>query len=90
MVGTGVFIRLERTGELVKASLAREGTDEDRERWFADELRRDLRRRMTESDAHANEVASFVASCSGGTPPLPATIRDAFVGRGWYTSRQRR
>lgn len=49
--------RLERTSALVQASLAREGTDEDREAWFADEVRRDLRRRMTESEAHAYEVA---------------------------------
>jgi glyoxylase-like metal-dependent hydrolase (beta-lactamase superfamily II) len=44
-------------GELVKASLARPGSDEDREAWFADELRRELRRRMSESDARAYEVA---------------------------------
>ena len=49
--------RLERTSELVKASFAREGTDEDRERWFADEIRRDLRRCMSESDARAYEEA---------------------------------
>jgi glyoxylase-like metal-dependent hydrolase (beta-lactamase superfamily II) len=48
---------LALTGGLVKASLAREGTDEDREAWFTDEIRRELRRRMTESDAQAYEVA---------------------------------
>ena len=48
---------LDLTSGLVKASLARPGTDEDREAWFADEVRRDLRRRMTESDAQAYEVA---------------------------------
>jgi len=48
---------LELTSGLVKASLARPGADEDREAWFADEVRRDLRRRMTESDAQAYEVA---------------------------------
>ena len=36
---------------------------------------------LDDVNAHANEVASFVASCSGGTPPLPACIRDAFVQR---------
>jgi hypothetical protein len=41
----------------VKASLVREGSDEDREAWFTDELRRDLRRHMSEADAHAYEVA---------------------------------
>lgn len=48
---------LELTGGLVKASLAREGTDEARTAWFTDEIRRELRRRMTESEAHAYEVA---------------------------------
>jgi len=42
---------------LGKASLAREGTDEDREAWFGDEIRRMLRQRMSESDARAYEVA---------------------------------
>jgi glyoxylase-like metal-dependent hydrolase (beta-lactamase superfamily II) len=45
------------TSELVKASLARPGSDEDREAWFSDEIRRELRRRMSESDAQAYEVA---------------------------------
>jgi glyoxylase-like metal-dependent hydrolase (beta-lactamase superfamily II) len=42
---------------LVKHSLAREGTDEDREKWYADELRLELTRRMNVADAHAYEVA---------------------------------
>jgi glyoxylase-like metal-dependent hydrolase (beta-lactamase superfamily II) len=45
------------TSGLVKASLAREGTDEEREAWFTDELRRELRRRVSGSDAQAYEVA---------------------------------
>jgi len=45
------------TSGLVKASLAREGTDEDREAWFTEELRRELRRRMSGSEAQAYEVA---------------------------------
>ncbi|MBW8861381.1 MAG: hypothetical protein JF601_03285, partial [Acidobacteria bacterium] len=45
------------TSGLVKASLAREGTDEEREAWFTDEVRRELRRRMTIGDAQAYEVA---------------------------------
>ena len=49
--------QLELTGALVKASLARPGTDEEREAWFSDEIRRELRRRMTESEAQAYEVA---------------------------------
>ncbi|MBI3401019.1 MAG: MBL fold metallo-hydrolase [Acidobacteria bacterium] len=48
---------LQLTSGLVKASLAREGSDESREAWFANEIRRELRRRMSESDAHAYEVA---------------------------------
>ena len=49
--------RLEFTSGLVKASLARAGTDEERDAWFTDEIRRELRRRMTESEAQAYEVA---------------------------------
>jgi glyoxylase-like metal-dependent hydrolase (beta-lactamase superfamily II) len=48
---------LQLTSGLVKASLAHEGTDESREAWFADEIRREMRRRMSESEAHAYEVA---------------------------------
>ena len=48
---------LELTSGLVKASLARAGTDEERDAWFTDEIRRELRRRMTESEAQAYEVA---------------------------------
>lgn len=49
--------RLELTSGLVKTSLARKGSDEDREAWFTEEIRRELRRTMTESDAQAYEVA---------------------------------
>jgi glyoxylase-like metal-dependent hydrolase (beta-lactamase superfamily II) len=45
------------TSGLVKASLAREGTDEEREAWFTDEVRRGLLRRMSASEAQAYEVA---------------------------------
>jgi len=48
---------LELTSRLVRESLAREGSDEDREAWFAEEVRRELRRRMSEPEAHAYEVA---------------------------------
>ena len=54
---TEMAAHTEQTSGLVKASLARPGTDEEREAWFADEIRRDLRRRMSEADAHAYEVA---------------------------------
>jgi len=49
--------RLGLTSGLVKASLARAGTDEDREAWFTDEVRRELRRRMSGAEAQAYEVA---------------------------------
>ena len=42
---------------LVRQSLARDGEDADREKWYADELRRELIRRMNIADAHAYEVA---------------------------------
>jgi glyoxylase-like metal-dependent hydrolase (beta-lactamase superfamily II) len=45
------------TAGLVKASLAREGSDEDREAWFSDEVRRELRRKMSGPQAQAYEVA---------------------------------
>jgi len=48
---------IELTAGLAKTSLAREGTDEDREAWFTEEWRRVLRRRMSGDDAHAYEVA---------------------------------
>ena len=49
--------RLEDASRLVKASLARDGTDEEREAWFTEEVRRDLRRRMSESDTRVYEAA---------------------------------
>ena len=48
---------LELTSGLVRTSLARPGTDQEHEDWFRDEMRRELRRRMTESEAAAYEVA---------------------------------
>jgi len=54
---TEMVAHMELMSGLVKASLARPGTDEEREAWFADEIRRDLRRRTSEADAHAYEVA---------------------------------
>jgi glyoxylase-like metal-dependent hydrolase (beta-lactamase superfamily II) len=49
--------RLQVASQLVQASLARDGTDEEREAWFVDECRRGLRRRMTEDEARIYEVA---------------------------------
>jgi glyoxylase-like metal-dependent hydrolase (beta-lactamase superfamily II) len=48
---------LEWASGLAKASLAREGSDADRERWFADELRAALRRRASADESQAYEVA---------------------------------
>jgi hypothetical protein len=48
---------LEIAAGLARDSLAREGTDADREAWFTDAIRRELRRRMGEGDVHAYEVA---------------------------------
>jgi glyoxylase-like metal-dependent hydrolase (beta-lactamase superfamily II) len=48
---------LEVASRLVRASLAREGTDADREAWFTEEIRRELRRRANGTEAHAYEVA---------------------------------
>jgi glyoxylase-like metal-dependent hydrolase (beta-lactamase superfamily II) len=42
---------------LVKQSLGRDGEDADREKWYADQLRMELTRRMNVADAHAYEVA---------------------------------
>jgi len=49
--------RIEWVSGLAKASLAREGTDEEREAWFTDEVRRELQRRTTVADTHAYEMA---------------------------------
>jgi glyoxylase-like metal-dependent hydrolase (beta-lactamase superfamily II) len=48
---------LELTSALARTSLERPGSDEMREQWFIDELRRELRRRVGESLAQAYEVA---------------------------------
>ena len=48
---------LEMTSRLAKASLAREGSDEDRETWFTEEWRRVLRHRLGADAAQAYEVA---------------------------------
>lgn len=45
------------TADLVRESLQGEGTDADREAWFTERVRLELRRRMNEADAHAYEVA---------------------------------
>jgi hypothetical protein len=48
---------LELALNLAKASLAREESDESREEWFAEALRRELLRRMADDEVHGYEVA---------------------------------
>jgi hypothetical protein len=44
--------------ELAKASLSRDESDEARERWFSEQVRQELRRRTSQADAQAYEVAA--------------------------------
>jgi glyoxylase-like metal-dependent hydrolase (beta-lactamase superfamily II) len=53
----GLREHLHETTATVRESLVREGTDDDRERWFTEKVRLELRRRMNEADANAYEVA---------------------------------
>lgn len=48
---------LEAATALAKRSLALEGADGDREKWFADEMRKVLLRNGTDDDVHAYQVA---------------------------------
>lgn len=48
---------LERASRMVQASLAREESDEAREAWYAEEVRRELGRHIGAPDAHVYEVA---------------------------------
>jgi glyoxylase-like metal-dependent hydrolase (beta-lactamase superfamily II) len=48
--------RLEADAELAKRLLAKEGTDEQREGWFIEEMRRNLRRHLSEADAASYEI----------------------------------
>jgi glyoxylase-like metal-dependent hydrolase (beta-lactamase superfamily II) len=49
---------LALAAELVRTSLEREETDADREAWFADALRRELLRRVSEGEGRSYEVAA--------------------------------
>ena len=49
--------RLQRDSELVRDSLARDESDEAREAWYANEVRRELDRRIGDDEAHIYEVA---------------------------------
>ena len=48
---------LDLTAGLARASLGRAGTDQDREAWFTEGIRRELRKRHGEAEAQAYEVA---------------------------------
>ncbi len=54
---TAMRDHLDLVAGLAKTSLARDGSDAEREAWFVEEIRRELRRRMPESEVHAYEVA---------------------------------
>ncbi len=54
---TEMVEHLDLVGGLAKSSLAMGGRDEDREAWYTEALRRELRKRMTDTDARAYEVA---------------------------------
>jgi len=54
---TELLDNLELTSTLAKQSLAREGSDTDREAWFVDQWRTVLRRRLSGDDAQAYETA---------------------------------
>jgi hypothetical protein len=48
---------LQWAAGLVKTSLERDGSDEEREAWFINEIKRELQRSTNDSDARAYEVA---------------------------------
>jgi glyoxylase-like metal-dependent hydrolase (beta-lactamase superfamily II) len=48
--------RLDRDAQLAKEVLAKEGTDEQREAWFMEAMRKDLRRNLSDADATAYET----------------------------------
>jgi glyoxylase-like metal-dependent hydrolase (beta-lactamase superfamily II) len=54
---TEISDHLDLVARLAKTSLAHEASDDAREAWFTDELRRELRRRMSDADAAAYEIA---------------------------------
>jgi len=48
---------LALAADLVKTSLARDEPDEQREQWFSEELRRELRRRLADAEGRSYEIA---------------------------------
>jgi glyoxylase-like metal-dependent hydrolase (beta-lactamase superfamily II) len=48
---------LALAADLVRRSLDREGSDEDRETWFSEELRRELLRRLADAEGRSYEIA---------------------------------
>ena len=49
---------LDTTAALVRESLTGSGTDDERSRRFAEDLRRELRRKMSETQVAAYEIAA--------------------------------
>jgi glyoxylase-like metal-dependent hydrolase (beta-lactamase superfamily II) len=80
----------ERLGvleELARASLARDGNDEDRERWFVDQIRLDIGRREGEQTAAAYElVGRFDLSWRGLARYLRRGSRLQAPGSAYRTS----
>ena len=48
---------LDLVGQLAKQSLTVDGGDESKEGWFVDEVRRELRRSLSDADASAYEIS---------------------------------
>jgi glyoxylase-like metal-dependent hydrolase (beta-lactamase superfamily II) len=48
---------LALAADLVKTSLVRDEPDEQREQWFAEELRRELRRKLADAEGRSYEIA---------------------------------
>jgi glyoxylase-like metal-dependent hydrolase (beta-lactamase superfamily II) len=49
---------LTLAADLVKTSLTRDGSDADREGWFSEELRKELRRRLGNAEGRSYEIAA--------------------------------
>jgi hypothetical protein len=54
---TELLERIDLVASMAKGTLEREGTDAEREQWFANDIRALLRRNMPEADAQAYETA---------------------------------
>ena len=62
--------RLEEDAQIAKRLLEKEGTDEQHEAWFMEEMRRDLRRHLSDADAASYEIMGRLISAGEGSPVL--------------------